>query len=186
MIIDTFDTPPILIGHSLGCSIIQHLMSVDEYPAAVLLAPIPKSSVFKRVFAAQIIKHPLLTLRSAVGANMYPWVTYKNSYKLFFSKEMNFELAQQYVERMQGESFHLFAVDLLRKLPAKQSKTPTLVVGAEQDSFFSVGAQKVTAKSIDADFASLPGSGHDIMLDVKKYDAAFSIHRWLNYNVRDE
>ena len=56
---------------------------------------------------------------------MYPWIAYKNRYKLFFSDQMDFELAQQYVEKMQGESIHLFAVDLLKRLPIKNLNTRT-------------------------------------------------------------
>lgn len=48
---------------------------------------------------------------------------------------MDFELAQQYVEKMQGESIHLFAVGLLKRLPIKNSNTPTLLIAAKEDSF---------------------------------------------------
>ena len=85
---------------------------------------------------------------------------------------------------MQGESFHLFAVDLLNRLPIKSSNTPTLLIAAEDDSFFSVGAQKATASIIKSDFKTVPNSGHDIMLDFKKQDAAYLIDRWLKYNIK--
>jgi pimeloyl-ACP methyl ester carboxylesterase len=110
---------------------------------------------------------------------MYPWVTSPISHKLFFSNELDLELANKYLERMQGESFRLFAVDLLKGMPNKRSMTPTLVAAAQLDSFFKVSSQQSTAKSIGADFAVVPRSGHDIMLDVTNLKAAHSIDNWL-------
>jgi pimeloyl-ACP methyl ester carboxylesterase len=178
-VLSEMDEEPILIGHSLGCTILQHVASEKTYRNVVLLAPIPVPSVFRKVFIKQILRHPLITLKCVAIRNMSPWVTSNISARLFFGKNMPRSLASNYMRKMQGESFKMFLLDLVRKVPAIK-KTNVLLVAANNDSFFSVKSQHVTADTLGADFAVLEGSGHDIMLDINRDSAANIVVKWLN------
>jgi pimeloyl-ACP methyl ester carboxylesterase len=68
-------------------------------------------------------------------------------------------------------------------LIAKKSKplpqTPLLVVGAEQDAFFHVAAQRETAAHLSANFLLAHNSGHDVMLDAAADAVPQQIIEWL-------
>jgi len=182
-IINELETEPILVGHSLGCTIIQYLCSQKQFPAAVMLAPVPAPKMFRRVFLHQISRHPFMSLRSTMTRTMKPWVTSKSSAKLFFSSSMPTQEAEAYTNRMQGESFRLFILDLLRSTPKVKPGTPTLVVAAQADRFFKVADQRRMAQNLDADFLLARNSGHDVMLDVASQETAEEVIAWLNASV---
>jgi pimeloyl-ACP methyl ester carboxylesterase len=183
-IIDNLDTEPILIGHSLGCTIIQHLCGQQQFPAAILLAPVPKAAAFKKIFLKQVLAHPLIALNSIIRRNMSPWVTSRVSPRLFFSDRMSATDAADYTARMQGESFRLFMLDLLRDVPHPMTGTPMLVVAAQDDHFIALKMQERVAADLHADFLVVGSSGHDIMLDVASYQAAEEVIGWLKANNR--
>jgi pimeloyl-ACP methyl ester carboxylesterase len=110
-VLNVFDEPPILIGHSLGCSIIQHVISTQGYPAAVLVAPIPAPHVFRSILLEQMLRHPILALKSLVTMDMKPWAGSRVSKKMFFSTAANDLQSKTYLDLMQGESFELFILD---------------------------------------------------------------------------
>lgn len=178
-IIGTLNEEPILIGHSLGCSIMRELLAEKPYPAAVLIAPIPESKLFRRVFIKQLYRHPMMSLRSVLSGSMLPWVSGSHSSELFFSEYMPINEARAYTDRMQGESFRLFMLDLMRAAPVQQSGTPTLVVAAQNDKFFPVKVQRTTAQMLGSDFVVAPNAGHDIMLDTTSAQTAEEVIAWL-------
>lgn len=184
-LISNLNTPPILIGHSLGCSIIQELMAEQQYPGVVLLAPIPQAKLFRAVFAKQLVRHPLLSLSSIIQGNMNPWVSSRKSPQLFFSEYIPVNEAQKYTDKMQGESFRLFLLDLLQAPPASKIGTPMLTVAAQNDHFFSVAAQRKTAEGLGSDFMVAPNSGHDIMLDIANNQVLDEVIDWLHIHTQN-
>lgn len=174
-----FEEPPILIGHSMGCKIVQHIISKAVYPSAVLVAPVPSAKQFRRVFVRQMVSHPRILLRSLATRNMKAWVSSRKSAELFFSDKLEREAALTYLGKMQGESFDLFLIDILFKSEANNQGTPLLLVAPEYDAFFSVDKQRQTAQNLGADFMIAYDSGHDVMLDVPEAIAANSIGSWI-------
>lgn len=178
-IINEYETKPILVGHSLGCSIIRHIAAKDTYPATILIAPIPPAAIFRKIFIKLILKHPVLSLKSFLTLNMRPWITSRISPRLFFSAILSRERAHKYLQQMQGESFNLFLYDLLRDKTLTSRAAATLVVAAEVDSFFNLKAQKRTAQLLEADFMTAAQVGHDVMLDVDNTRIASEIQAWI-------
>lgn len=179
MFLKQFDEPPILIGHSLGCKVIQHLLSKQDYPSAVMLAPIPEAKLFRRSFVRLITLYPWIFIQSVVTRNMKPWVSNKKSDKLFFSDELDKVTAQKYLNKMQGESFNIFLIDILFKATPKRYQTPMLLVAPEHDAFFLVKEQRKMAVLLTADFMIAYDSGHDVMLDVSEEVTVNSINSWI-------
>lgn len=179
-IISKIEGSPILIGHSLGCTVIRHLKNHERFTATTLLAPIPGSREFRKVFAIQMLVHPLLAVRSVFHRSMQPWVSAKQSGDLFFSTKLPREQAREYVSRMQGESFRLFILDLLRDKSVNKLQVPALLVAAGKDRFFSPKVQRKLSQQLGAEFAIAEISGHDIMLDVESENVAKSAVAWLN------
>ncbi len=180
LIIDNLEQTPILIGHSLGCTIIERLCVQQRFLAVVLLAPIPDTRSFRRVFLRQVLQHPIIAFRSLVSRSMQPWVTSRSSPRLFFGSKMPLTRARAYVSRMQGESFRLFIVDLLRLRQPMNTLARKLIVAAEQDKFFPLGVQKALANRLGATFMVAKDSGHDIMLDVSGRLTVRVVIDWLN------
>lgn len=177
--VSQMETPPILVGHSLGSVIVQHLAAEQEFPAVVLLAPIPAPHAFRKVFWSQVLAHPVLTLRSLVKDDMSPWTKSRISTRLFFSDSMPQELARSYTEKMHSEPATLFTFDMMHKSPPFKSGVPLMVMSAQKDRFFGTKTQKLLADSFGAEYFELPNSGHDIMLDVANEQAAATILGWL-------
>lgn len=177
--VSRMEQTPILIGHSLGCSIIQGMMTTTKFPAVVMLAPVPEPKLFRRVFMRQIMRHPTVALRSLIDRNMNAWVKSRYSSELFFSNHIPESEIAQYMSWMQDESFRLFMLDLLWRSSKQLHQAPTLVVAAQDDSFFTVDMQRSTAQRLSADFIVSNTSGHDIMLDVSSQETANSVIHWL-------
>lgn len=177
--VSQMERTPILIGHSLGCSIIQGMMVDQQFPATVMLAPVPEPKLFRKVFLRQIARHPVIAARSLIERNMNAWVKSRHSAGFFFSNHIPESEIAQYMGWMQDESFRLFMLDLLWKAPHKPLTSPTLVVAAQDDTFFTVDMQRSTAQRLSADFLVSTTSGHDIMLDVSSRETALSVIEWL-------
>lgn len=179
-IINEIEGSPILVGHSLGCTVIRHLKNHERFIGTTFLAPIPGSREFRKVFLAQVFAHPLLATRSVLRRSMQPWISAKHSDALFFSRTLPRDQAQNYVNRMQGESFRLFILDLLRDKSVRKLEVPALVVAGGKDSFFSSKVQRKLSRQLGAEFAVADLSGHDIMLDIESEDVAMSAVSWLD------
>ena len=178
-VIDALDNPPILIGHSMGASIVQGLLQQQTYPAAVLVAPVPDAKIFKHLLLKGIVTHPLLAIRSLASFDMLPWLKSGNQAEaLFFSPKMNSKKAHAYASKMQGESLKVFTLDLDRN-NSHTNKTPLLLLAAENDSFFKVSDQIKTAEMLISDFVLIKNSGHDIMLDASWQVAAEKVCSWI-------
>ena len=173
--------PPVLIGHSMGGSIVQHLLTRNTYPAAILAASTPRGGVPFHVQARSFLRHPWVFVRTALTLDARPMVeTDELVREHFFSPRMPAADIRGIRTRLIGESF-LSILDLRlhrpkRPLPA----TPILVLAAACDASAPVSSQRRMATDYGAAFAVIAESGHDIMLDINWRRAAEVACDWLD------
>jgi pimeloyl-ACP methyl ester carboxylesterase len=175
----TFDTPPVIIGHSMGGFITQKYLETNSAPAAVLLSPIPYFGAWPgtgRVF----MHSPLALMKVIALRRLYPAVeTPAHARWALFSKEMPEEQFMKYFTKLDDESFRAY-LDLLglNLVHPKRIKTPMLVLGAEADNVISINNVNATAKAYGTTAEFFPNMGHDMMLGAGWKPVAERMESW--------
>lgn len=175
----TLDEPPVLIGHSMGGLVIQHILAKHRPRAAVLMATVPpsglSSSAMHMSMAAPDILWQLGLLQS-LGPEAVSAEVMARGMLSPGSKSDNL-LAQ-----LQRESPRV-AAELLapsQPTPVRDGKPPILVLGGDADMFLPVSAFRETATFFDADLQILQGAPHGLMIDSAWWKkAADVILSWL-------
>ncbi len=175
-VVDSFSTPPLLVGHSMGGMIVQKYLessSNTPVPKAVLLAAVPPHGVWKTTLGI-LAHHPLVFLRVNATMKLFPIVSsVKRAHESFFSSDMPADQVQSYFSRLQDESYLAFMDMLAFNLPKPgKIKTPVFVLGAENDTIFSVSDVEATARAYQTDPKFFKNMAHDMMLEKDWQDVA--------------
>ncbi len=172
--------PPIIVGHSMGGFVTQHYLVSHAAPAAVLLASVPPSGVFRTTLKLAA-RHPIAFLKSNVTWSLYPFVaTAELAREAFFSADMSDAQVDAYQRRLQDESYRAYLDMLAFDLPQPSPlRTPLLVLGAERDAIFSPAEVEATARAYGVTAEIVPGMAHDMMLEKDWEKVAARIADWL-------
>ena len=120
----TFDTPPIVVGHSMGGMVVQKYLEKHEAPAAVLLASGPPRGVIG-ITLRILRRHPLRFLRANATWSLYPLVEDPDDAReLFFGTGTDEVTALGYTSRLQDESYVAFLDMLVLDLPKPKRVRP--------------------------------------------------------------
>lgn len=183
--ISVLPSKPILVGHSLGGYIIQKLLGIMDFPAAILLAPVPYYGPLFTLFRF-LRRNFRDSMRVLVRKDISAILDSVDKYgELFYYSLKDRELMQKYFSRLSGESLYAMAATLINYPHVRQEmSTPLLFLGGEEDRFFTRLDILRTAKRYKADAILLENTGHGIMLEPGWEDAAQSIHNWLRNLIR--
>ncbi len=175
-----FDTPPILIGHSMGGYVVQKYLEKHQAPAGVLVATIPQQGILG-FFLRAWLNHPLTMLKVTLTMDPYHIVnTPEKAQNEFFSPAMPMEQVTRYYEQLHSESFRIIFDSLFLNLPKpKKINTPLLVVSAENDKVFSLKEQHQTAKAYGTEAIVFSNMAHDMMLEAEWQSVADTIIDWI-------
>lgn len=159
--------PPVLIGHSMGGVVVQHLLHRRSMPAAILLASGPPHGLIG-CWANMVINHPrlllqltLLQLRGPAAVDLDP------IRRALFSADTADAVFRHALPRMEAESpwvvLDLWGLDLP---PSRRLlDVPVLVLGAANDPLISRGAVEATAWTYRTRPEVFPNVAHAMMLD---------------------
>ena len=177
-----FDTPPVIIAHSMGGFITQkYLEKHPETSAAVLLTAIPPTGLWPTILSL-LRQRPDLVLKTLVTLN--PWMMLETQEKarwVLFSDNLPEELLQKYYRQMNGESFRALLDELgLNLVRTKRIQTPLLVIGAENDTVIFPSMVQATARIYGTGAEIFPDMAHDVMLETGWKKVAKRILDWLN------
>ncbi|MEL6269729.1 MAG: alpha/beta hydrolase [Chloroflexota bacterium] len=177
-----FETPPVLIGHSMGALLIQKVLETHhDIPAAVMLAPIPHTGTIGLAWRTAT-RRPLTALRIMLTGNVYTLVADPEpDGTTFFSPYMPSAEAERYMQRFTHESFIATGFDaLFFDLPRPvRAKTPVLVLAGRHDTLFTPKEIQRTASAYDTQAIVFEQMGHELMLDPGWQDVATTIDTWL-------
>ena len=175
-----FDTPPIVIGHSMGGYIVQKYLEKHAASGAVLVATIPVMGILP-LFARLTIKRPLAVLRNLLTLSGTFWYKPEDAREAFFSDDLPAEDVNRYFANLQGESLRL-AIECLGFILPKPERVPKdiplYVVSATRDWVFTVDEQRKTAQAYDTE-AHFFDMAHDMMLESNWQEVAHAILNWL-------
>lgn len=176
----TFDTPPAVIGHSMGGFLTQKYLERNDAPAAVLLASNPHFGLFP-TFLRLVVQRPLVVLKSLIQRRMRPVVETPEAARwALFSEHMPKKQLLKYYKKLNDESFRMF-IDLLGLNLAhpKKVKTPLLILGAEKDNAITPSQVHATARAYGLQAEIFPNMAHDMMLEPGWESVAKRILDWL-------
>jgi pimeloyl-ACP methyl ester carboxylesterase len=160
------ETPPAIIGHSMGGFITQKYLETHTAPAAALLTAIPPSGLWPTTWLV-LRRHPMIVLKILATLSMNPMIaTPALVREAFFSAEMPEEQVVAYKERLQDESFRAYLDELgLNLVRPKRVRTPLLVIGAEDDTVIPLKGVRATARAYGTTAVFFPNMAHDVMLE---------------------
>ncbi len=170
--------PPIIVAHSMGGWVLQNYLENETCKKAIFVASVPPYGVIRTTlkFARKPYFYP-----SLLGLNLYGLVnsTTKSS-SAFFSKTLPENELKEYTSKLCSESFRAFLNMLVPKYKVTaNAKIPILVIGAREDTIFSVADNEKTAKKYKAELIIMEEVAHDMMLDVNHRKVAEQIIGWL-------
>jgi pimeloyl-ACP methyl ester carboxylesterase len=130
----SFQTAPILVGHSMGGMIVQKYLETHLSPAAILLASAPPSGLLPSTLSLAK-RHPdvflKIMLKLSPGSMVGTPALYKET---FFSDTLPEDRLMEYFGRLNEESLRVTLDMMGLDLPhPKRIKAPMLVIGAAHD-----------------------------------------------------
>lgn len=174
---------PFVAGHSMGGFVVQSLLARTERPpiaGAALLATVPPYGV-KGVVRDLLRQHPGQFFGANLTLNLGRLVrTEEQVRELFFTPDSPAAAITATAARVQSESYLAFLDMLFRDRPKPRSTPePLLVLAAEHDGIFPASDTTATAEQWGADYRTVAGIGHDLMLDEGWEQTADLLAGWI-------
>ena len=163
------DSPPVVVGHSLGGIIVEKYLGEFKSPAAVVMASAHTGLVSTLLRIAS--RHPLALLKSALVMRGKKALAKGE----LFSKDMAPERQASYFARLQDEPL-LVGFELPKP---ERVKTPLLFLGARNDTIIHTNQIKATAHDYQTEAEIFPNMAHDMMLEDSWKSVADRILAWL-------
>ena len=179
-VLDGIEGDVVLLGHSMGGFIVQHLMARDVAArGAVLVAPAPPWSVVgSSLRLALEIPGPFL--QASLQRRLWPLVADRERAGHMFLRADASEAQTRWLHDHLGDESLLALLDMLfLDLPQVKRKLPALVVGGAADRLFTVQQVTGVAEAHGAELCMLDDVAHDVMLDPDWELAAQRIEDWL-------
>jgi len=182
--IERLPVRPVLMGHSMGGALSQWVLRyvTQDLPAVVLVAPwVSHSSLSDwRTLPKLMAGDPLGMAMMFYKFNADSWVrTPQAAATKLLSPEAVVSPAELQRQLVGESALVIFQHNPPFWQPAENVTTPMLLLAGEKDAVLSVEALRKTAAHYQADFAVIPGAGHNIMMEKSYCETAESIERWL-------
>jgi len=179
-VVETYKHPPIVIGHSLGGFVCQHLMARTNHLLGVgLLASVPHFGVWGATLRT-IKSSPLSFLKANITMSLYPLVNDPHeAMKLFLDEDVEPSKGHAFASKLSDESYLCFLDMLFLNLPKRpRAHAPICVIGGENDALFSPNSQQAMAKHYDAECHIIEGAPHNLMMSKHWKKAAEKYVSW--------
>jgi len=173
---------PVVVGDSIGGFLVQKYLESHDAPAAVLVAPAPRSGI-AGFLLRRFKRHPWLTTRNMAITKSLRSVdgTPELARETFFSELTPDADVVRYAAQLNEEYVGKIVLDMLwLNLPRPNLvTTPLLVLGAEDDIVFTQQEVRATAGAYHTEAEIFPKMAHDMMLEPGWAAVAERIHAWL-------
>ncbi|MEP3233002.1 MAG: alpha/beta hydrolase [Hyphomicrobiales bacterium] len=180
-VVETFEHPPIVIGHSMGGFVCQHLMARTNHLSGVgLLASAPHYGVWDATLRT-VKSSPLSFLKANMAMSLYPLVSDPNeAVALFLDEDVEPSKGHAFASKLGDESYFGFLDMLFLNLPKRpQAPAPVCVIGGVSDKLFSPSSQQAIAKHYDGECHIIDGASHNVMMSKHWEKAAETYLSWM-------
>ncbi len=180
-VVGTLDTPPVLIGHSMGAAVVERIVAKRPVRGAALLAPIPPVGLLP-IASRLAASHPdYLVHMGGVDASRLSSDVLQTLRPFYFSANIPPKVLGEAARHLNAESPRaLFDLSLRLHwaLPQKDHR-PMFVLGAEGDRICTPDDVRATAEHHNVQAKILPGLAHMLMLEPQWMQVAKAIEEWL-------
>jgi pimeloyl-ACP methyl ester carboxylesterase len=167
--------PPVLVGHSMGGLVVQHVLErYRSAPAGVLVAPVPPGHGLE-ILTSMARHHPASLAKVLVGQQPDAGV--------FFAADTDRATIRRTRERMGDESWLATQQLVLPRRP-RTSRAPVLVLGGGEDTVTPPSAAVRTARHYGTKARLFRGMGHDLMLEPDWRAPLEAMLTWLDFTLR--
>jgi pimeloyl-ACP methyl ester carboxylesterase len=177
---ENMPTPPVVIGHSVGGSLVQRYLETHQAPAGVLLASTPPRG--NPGFSTRWMRrHPWhFTTAAVTGRSLHRVNTPELAREKFFSIHTPEADVVRHSGRLQEDSRRAgLDTPLFARNSPKRVTTPLLVLGAGCDGDITPKELHGTARAYRTKAEIFPDMGHDMMLEPGWQAVAERIDGWL-------
>lgn len=176
---ETFATPPVLVGHSMGGGVVQKYMGRCRAAAGILLAPEPVHGVYQATWRV-VRRWPWAFIKANLVQRLGPIVEdVRRGRALFFREGDDRPEVAAWVARLQDESYPAYLSMMVAPPRPKAVRDPMFVIAGGADAIFSVAEEEKTARAYGAEFLLIDDAAHDLMLDPAWERVAEAIASWL-------
>jgi pimeloyl-ACP methyl ester carboxylesterase len=180
-----FETPPVLLGHSMGAVLAQQLATQGLARALVLLSPAPRAGILPATDAEKEAARQLMGLGEFWTTAIHPDFEVAKSNSLNrIPSEMQRAIFNQFGPESGRALFELFfwmfdsneasAVELDRV------RCPVLCISGSDDRLISPGTARLTAEGLaHAVYWEAPDGGHMLLVEPGAEQIAHRIVDWL-------
>ncbi len=180
-VFDGFDTPPVLIGHSMGGMVVQRALQRRRAPAAVLMASAPPHGLWESSIGLAFRDPYVFQQMALLTAFGERHVDPEGIRRAMFSDRMPHAEARLYEPYLQEESnavlLEMYGWNPFPSVPDRD--IPILVLGAGKDLLVPPGQVHATARTFRTDAVIVPEMGHTMMLEPGWDNVAERIEAWL-------
>jgi non-heme chloroperoxidase len=177
---DALGGAPVVIGHSLGGFVAQHLAAERRLPGLVLVAapgPAGLSPAFWRLAGRSKVLAALMLAQAGLGDMLGP----EAARAALFTAETPEDWIRAHAPRPGAESPLALADGMLWDLPAwpRVWGTPVLAIGADRDAFIPMTDLMALQWGYGADVAVMRDMAHGMPIDPRWKRVAWRIGAWL-------
>jgi pimeloyl-ACP methyl ester carboxylesterase len=172
---------PVLIGHSMGATVVQRYLENASARAVVMMAPVPPTGVAASGVQLALRYPDFLAEAERAVRGEYTAKTVSVMREVYFSPDLGDEQFALFQPMVQDESMRALTelMALALRVPARKPKIPALVIGGELDALFAANRLYMTATGWNGETFVIPRSGHMLMMDPQWRCAAEKIDHWL-------
>lgn len=177
--------PPVLIGHSMGASVVERLLATRPVHAAALLAPVPPAGLGPIAGRLLALQPEYLVNLQRLDAPHLAGDVLAALRPLYFSTDVAPGVLAEALLHLGPESPRAILDLTLRWHDHRPGNEITpLVLGAEGDRISTPADARATAELYETSAAIVPGLAHMMMLERNWEVAAEPLLEWLEREAR--
>jgi pimeloyl-ACP methyl ester carboxylesterase len=178
--ISQFDSPPILVAHSLGGLIAQRVALEVPVKALALLSPIPIDGVAPSVFS--LAKKSPLSLLKLASITFEPRFSRLAEAPLgIYSEGVRQDIQNEFSGRLQAESPLVLLQSLFHRLDTeKKISCPVHFWGAEGDHIIPASEVERSARALNAPYRIFSGMSHTFQSEPNWKEVASDMLTWVD------
>lgn len=163
-VVDAFDEPPVVVGHSMGGFVAQHYLAQGNPASAVILvSPVPRKGAWGATFRVAR-RHPWRFIKTNLTLDVGAVVETPEAARDFLvSERLPDDFIEPYMPLLERASYRVYLDLLLNRPDLRAVDIPALVVGGTDDGFFTEDEWSDTARALGGGLEILEGIGHQPM-----------------------
>lgn len=179
-VIDTLETKPILVGHSMGGFVVQKYLENNEAAGAVLMASVPPFGIWTATINV-LKKFPLAFLKANITFNMKYVIDTASKYRhILCSDNITEEEVNTCLKKTNTESYLAYVQMLgLSLVNTNKINSPLLIIGGDSDNSVPVKLLEKTASKYGVNPVVFKGMGHNMMLEPDYKKVGLEIDNWI-------